>query len=81
MYYYTLIAIFSVIVFMMSVDKNVADYLILSIKFLKLNIERWIWMLINHPNNNITTWWRMRKYRQFVREFKDTSQTVQNEND
>lgn len=81
LYYYSLLAIFGVVLYMMSVDKNVGDYIILSLKIFRLNLERWRWMFIYHPNNFVTTWWRMRKYRQFVKEIQAGSQTDHSEAD
>jgi hypothetical protein len=66
---------------MMSVDKNVAEYIVLNVKLLKINIERWKWMFINHPDNFITTWWRMRAYKKFAKEYQASLKSVPPETD
>ena len=64
-YYYSLFTIFTVIVVMMVVDQNVADYIVILSKTVKLNIERLYWMIRFHPvffSSPIGKWWMMRKY-------------------
>lgn len=74
-YYYMLFTIFAVILYMMYVDKNVSDYIILLSKILKIKIERFFWMVKYHPKNFITTWIRNRKYdniaEELVQEFME----------
>ena len=78
-YYYSLFTVFGIVAFMIVVDKNVGEYLLLSIKMLKINIERLKWMAIYHPNNPITTWWMNRKLKKFIKEMQTRSETVQSE--
>jgi hypothetical protein len=69
-YYYTLFIIFTVIVTMMILDHNVSEYINLLFKILKVNIERFIWMIRFHPNNFITTYLQNRKYDKIARELE-----------
>lgn len=73
----TLLIIFGIIGYIMVVDKNVADYVILLTKIIRLNVERWYWMIRLHPNNFVTTWISNRKYdnlaKQMHKEFQDRS--------
>ena len=69
-YYYTLFIIFTVIVTMMILDHNVSEYINLLFKILKINIERFIWMIRFHPNNFITTYLQNRKYDKIARELE-----------
>jgi histidinol-phosphate/aromatic aminotransferase/cobyric acid decarboxylase-like protein len=78
-YYYSLFTVFGIVAFMIVVDKNVGEYLLLSIKMLKINIERLKWMAIYHPNNPITTWWMNRKLKKFIKEMQARSETVQSD--
>jgi len=78
-YYYSLFTVFGIVAFMIVVDKNVGEYILLSIKMLKINIERLKWMAIYHPNNPITTWWMNRKLKKFIKEMQARSETVQSE--
>lgn len=50
----TLFIIFAILAYMIVVDKNVGDYLILLLKIIKVNIERFYWMVRFHPQNPIT---------------------------
>ena len=65
-----LFIIFGVIAYMMIIDENVAIYITLIFKILKVNTERLIWMIKFHPNNFITTWIQNRKYDKIAREFE-----------
>jgi hypothetical protein len=50
---------------MMIVDPNVADYIYLYFKIIKVNLERFYWMIRFHPailTSPIGKWWMMRKY-------------------
>jgi len=69
-YYYTLFIIFTVIVTMMILDHNISEYINLLFKILKVNIERFIWMIRFHPNNFITTYLQNRKYDKIARELE-----------
>jgi hypothetical protein len=64
-YYYTLFTVFAIIVTMMIVDPNVADYIYLYFKIIRVNLERFYWMIRFHPailTSPIGKWWMMRKY-------------------
>jgi hypothetical protein len=76
LYYYSLFTVFGIVAFMIIVDKNVGDYLLLSLKLIKINIERLKWMAIYHPKNPITTWWMNRKFKKFIKEMQDSAKTV-----
>jgi len=64
-YYYTLFTLFAIIITMMIVDPNVTDYIYLIGKIIKVNLERFYWMIRFHPailTSPIGKWWMMRKY-------------------
>jgi hypothetical protein len=67
-YYYSLILVFSIICFMIVVDQNVADYLTLVFKLIKINIERVFWMAKLHPKNPITNYMMKRRYSKIAKE-------------
>lgn len=69
-YYYSLLLVFVVICFMMSVDKNVSAYIDLVFKLVKLNIQKWIWMIRFHPKNPITNFLAMRKYMKIAKDLE-----------
>ena len=66
----TLLIIFGVILYMMAVDKNVADYLTLVFKMTKLNIERAFWMIRLHPKNPITNLMKQWEYERIAKELE-----------
>ena len=68
---YGLLLVFGIVVYIMVIDPNVADYLLLVFKMMKLNIERFFWMIRFHPNNFITTWIQNRKYDRIAKEMME----------
>lgn len=65
MYYYSLFTAFVILITMMIIDQNVADYIVLLTKLLKSKVERLYWMMRFHPvifSSPIGRWWMMRKH-------------------
>lgn len=73
---YTLLVVFGVIGYMIVLDRNVADYIILIFKTIGLNIERLFWMIRLHPKNPITNlikrWEYDRIAKELQKEFDDS---------
>ncbi len=70
-YYYILFIIFTIVAAMMIIDQNVAIYITLIYKFLKVNVQKFFWIIRFHPiwiDNPIGKWWMMRKYERTIRE-------------
>jgi hypothetical protein len=67
---YGLLLVLGIIAYIMIVDQNVAEYLLLVFKMMKLNIVRLLWMIRFHPNNFITTWIQNRKYDRMAKELE-----------
>ena len=67
-YYLSLILVFSVICYMILVDKNVADYITLIFKLMKINVERVFWMIRLHPKNPVTNYMMKRQYEKIAKE-------------
>lgn len=66
----TLLIIFGVAAYMMIVDKNVGDYLTLIFKIMKVNVERYIWMIKFHPQNPITNLIKKWEYEKLAKELE-----------
>ena len=69
--YYLWFIPFAIIFYMMLVDKNVAEYILLIFKLIQVNFERTLWMIRFHPfwiRNPIGKWWYARKYEKMIRE-------------
>jgi hypothetical protein len=69
-YYYSLFTIFGIIVTMMIIDQNVADYIVLLTKLIKSKVERLYWMIRFHPvifSSPIGKLWMMQKHMRTVR--------------
>lgn len=62
--------LFGVIAYMMILDENIGIYLTLVFKIIKINTERFFWMVKYHPNNFITTYFLNRKYDRIARELE-----------
>jgi hypothetical protein len=67
----TCIILFSIVAYLIVVDKNVAEYLTLVIKITKINIVRTLWMIRLHPNNPITNLMVKWEYYKLVRKFQN----------
>lgn len=65
-----LLIIFGVVGYMIVVDKNVADYLTLVFKMMRLNIERMFWMIRFHPKNPITNLIKRWEYDKLAKELQ-----------
>jgi hypothetical protein len=65
-----LLLIFAVVAYMIVVDKNVAEYLTLVFKLIKLNCERYWWMIRFHPQNPITNLIRRAEYAKIAKELQ-----------
>jgi hypothetical protein len=64
-YYYSLFTAFVILITMMIIDQNVADYIVLLTKLLKSKVERLYWMIRFHPvifSSPIGKWLMMRKH-------------------
>lgn len=66
----TLFIIFAILAYMIVVDKNVGDYLILLLKIVKVNIERFYWIVRFHPQNPITNLIMKWKYDKMARDLE-----------
>jgi hypothetical protein len=67
---YVFITLFSIIIYIITVDKNAADYLLLLPKMLKVNIERLRFMIILHPMNPIANWNINRRANRIAKELE-----------
>jgi hypothetical protein len=70
-YHYLLFLIFSIIGVMIVLDANVADYIVLLTKIIKLNTERVFWMIRLHPKNPISNFMMNRKYDKIAKELEE----------
>jgi hypothetical protein len=67
-YYNTLLALFAICIFIIIIDKNVADYFLLVFKLLNINYQRMIWMIRLHPRNPITNLIKRFEYDKIAKE-------------
>jgi hypothetical protein len=67
---YGLLLVLGIVLYIMIIDQNVADYFLLVFKTMKLNMVRFLWMIRFHPNNFITTWIQNRKYARMAKELE-----------
>jgi len=70
-YNYFLLTVFSIIFWLMLVDQNVAEYINLIFKIMKVNFIRFIWMIKFHPRNPITNFIMARKYERLAKELEE----------
>ena len=82
-YYNTLLAILTVIIFLIMIDRNVADYIIIIFKLLNINFQRMIWMIRYHPQNPITNLIKRFEYNKIAKELQKelNNVSIQNKKD
>lgn len=72
--------IFGILAYLMWVDENVAIYLTLIFKIMKVNTERMMWMIRFHPRNPITNLMMKFKYDRLARQLqKELNVSIQNQ--
>jgi len=70
-YNYFLLTVFSIIFWLMLVDQNVAEYINLVFKIIRINFIRLLWMIKFHPKNPITNFIMARKYERLAKELEE----------
>jgi hypothetical protein len=65
-----ILLLFGVVAYMMIIDPNVAEYLTLVFKMIKINVERVYWMIRLHPKNPITNLMMRWEYDKIARELE-----------
>ena len=82
-YYNSLIALLTIIIFLIMIDRNVADYILIIFKLIKINFQRMIWMIRFHPQNPITNLIKRFEYNKIAKELhKELNDvSVQNQKD
>lgn len=66
----TCVVIFGILAYLIWVDENIAIYLTLIFKIIKINTERMFWMIRLHPKNPITNLMIKWKYERLARELQ-----------
>jgi hypothetical protein len=66
----TCLILFAILAYLILTDKNVADYLTLVFRIMKLNIDRNLWMIRLHPKNPITNLIMRWKYDRIAKELE-----------
>ena len=65
---YGILLAFGIVIYIMIVDPNVNEYIILLLKMIRVNIERVYWMIRLHPKNPITNLIMRWKYDKIAKE-------------
>lgn len=69
-YYLSTFLVFSIIAFMLIIDRNVSDYIVLVFKLLKINVQKFFWMIKLHPKNPITNYMAKKQYEKIAKELQ-----------
>jgi hypothetical protein len=67
----TLLVFFAIIFYLIAVDKNVEDYIVLTLKLIKINVQRFFWLIRLNPiwyDNPIYKWKKDREYAKIIQE-------------
>jgi hypothetical protein len=65
---YGILLAFGIVIYIMIVDPNVNEYIILLLKMIRVNVERVYWMIRLHPKNPITNLIMRWKYDKIAKE-------------
>ena len=65
-----ILLVFGVALYIMIIDPNVAEYLTLVFKMMKINVERAYWIIRFHPKNPITNLIKRWEYAKIARELE-----------
>lgn len=66
----SMLIIFCVLAYMIIVDQNVAKFIMIWTDIIRVNTERFFWIIKYHPNNFVTTWLQNRKYDRIAKELE-----------
>jgi hypothetical protein len=80
-HYQLLILSICIVSYVFIVDRNVWDYMILTIKLMAINYERLKWLVIYHPKNPITNLYMDYKYSRIARKMRKELQEKNNVNE
>ena len=72
---------FAIILYMMAVDKNVAEFIYLFFMGVWIQLKRYYYMAILHPYNPITNWIMERKMKKLAKELMAQYGTIDEESD
>lgn len=67
-FYYSVLFVFAVLVYIIAVDRNVSDAIVLLSKSFQIKLERFYWMIRFHPRNPITNLIMKWKYEKLAQE-------------
>jgi len=82
-YYNSLVALLAIFIFLIMIDKNVADYIIIMFKLFKINFQRMLWMIKFHPQNPVTNLIKRFEYDKIAKELQKElyDKSIQNKKD
>lgn len=66
----SILILFVILIYIIAVDKNVEDYLILTLKLWRINIERFLWIIRVHPRNPVTNFLKEREYAKIAKDLE-----------
>lgn len=79
LYFQSLIIFFGLLLYLLYVEPRFAEYIILNLKFLRVKIAGYWWMITNHPKNPLVRLRMEIQYRLFVQKFIKNSKNESEE--
>ena len=58
---------FALLLYVVTVDKNVADYIVLRMKLVWINIRRYYYIIQFHPSNRVSRWFFERRLNKMIK--------------
>jgi hypothetical protein len=82
-YYNFLITFLSIIIVLILIDRNVADYIIILFKLLNIHFQKTLWVIKYHPQNPITNLIKRFEYNKIAKELHKelNNVSIQNKED
>lgn len=70
LYYYAIFAVFAIVAYMIIVDKNVAIFIDLMIRYAGVQLKRFWWIIRFHPDNKISIWLMNRRIERMTKKLR-----------
>jgi hypothetical protein len=78
LYFQILVIFFGILAYILYIEPRFTEYIVLNLKWLRVKIAGFWWMIINHPKNPIVRLRMEIEYRLFIREFTKNANRNQN---
>jgi hypothetical protein len=68
LYFQTLVIFFGLLIYLLYIEPRFAEYIILNLKWIRVKVAGFWWLINNHPKNPLVRLRMEIEYRLFIRE-------------